>query len=109
MTSQQQIEQIYKSAMIKRSQQERDSVKRQQEELEKNFWQYANSRITNVLQKIMTMYQQPNISKQQIDKAQQEFSDFLDMVNMNTLPEVIDELIYRESKSQSLQKLEKKQ
>ena len=98
--SQQEIQKIYERAMIKRSQQEKEFQKRQQEELEKNFWKYVDTRIQNLLTNIMKLYQMPNVSKAQIDTAQKEFSDFLDMVNMNTLPEVIDELVLRECRNQ---------
>jgi len=46
-----------------------------------------------------------SVSKGQIDTAQKEFSDFLDMVNMNTLPEVIEELVLRESREKFQVKL----
>lgn len=103
--SQAEIKKIYDNAMIKRSQAQKDMAKRQQEELENNFWKYAYTRIENILKDIMQMYQNPNCSKGDIDKAQKEFSEFLDMVNMNTIPEVIDELILRESKSKYLEKI----
>ena len=105
MVLQQEIEEIYKNAMIKRSQKEIETQQKLQEDLEKQFWVYAQSRIETLLKKIVGFYQLPNISKNQIDQAQKEFSEFLDLVNMNTLPEVIDELIYRELKIKKFQKM----
>jgi len=103
--SQAEIKKIYDNAMIKRSQNQKDFAKRQQEEIENNFWKYAYTRIENILKGVMEMYQTPSYSKSDIDKAQKEFSEFLDMVNMNTIPEVIDELILREIKSKFLEKI----
>lgn len=103
--SQAEIKKIYDNAMIKRSQAEKDFTKRQEEELENNFWKYAHTRMENILKGIMQMYQNPSCSKADIDKAQREFSEFISMVNMNTLPEVIDELILRETKSKYLEKI----
>ena len=106
--SQTEVEQIYKKAMIKRSQREQDITKRKREELEKNFWKYLHARIENLLRGVMELYQNPNVSKQQIDVAQKEFSDFLDFINTNTLPEVIDELVLKESRRQFQEKLKGK-
>lgn len=99
------IKAIYDKAMIKRSQQEKELIKRRKEELEKNYWKYLNSRLEGMLSKIIKLYETPNISKQQIDTAQREFSNTLDYVNMHTLPEVIDELVLRESRAKFQVKL----
>lgn len=76
------------------------------EEMEKNFWKYAGTRIENILDKIMILHQMPGFTKERIDLLELEFSNFLDIVNSNTLPEVIAELTRRELKAIALKKLE---
>ena len=105
--SQAYIKKIYDRAMIQRSQAEKDLAKRQQEEIEKNFWQFAHARMQVLLRNILTLRDDPKISKQQIDTAEKEFSDLLDMISMNTIPEVINQLTMDLMKEKQLIILEK--
>lgn len=96
---QQEIKQIYDKTMIKRSQLELNYEKEKEEKYQKLFWEYVYDRMYKMLQQIIQLYQMPNISKQQIDNAQKDFSNFLDVINMNTLPEVIDALFLEETRN----------
>ena len=102
--SQEEIKRIYERAMIKRSQREKQLQERRQKQLELDFWGYADARMQEILKNIMKLYQIPGIPKEHIDRAQREFSEFLDVINMNTLPEVIDELVLMETRKKFQEK-----
>ncbi len=103
--SQLEIKQIYDKAMIRRTQMELDREKILKEKMEKDFWGYLQIRLRNMVQNIMGMYTDPKIPNDKVLEAQKEFSEFLKMVNMHTLPEVIEELIRRETKHQYVVKM----
>lgn len=105
--SDQYIKKIYDRAMIQRSQAEKNLEKRQEEEIEKNFWQFAHARMQVLLRNILSLHDDPKISKQQIDTAEKEFSDLLDTIQMNTLPEVINQLTMDLMQEKQLMILEK--
>lgn len=102
--SQEEIRKIYDRAMIKRSQAQQVAELRNREQLESSFWAYADSRMKAILSNIINLYQIPGIPKERIDRAQKDFAEFLDVINMNTLPEVIDELVVMETRKKFQEK-----
>ncbi len=102
------VESIYNKAMIARSQAEKNKDIENQKKLEDNFWTYVNSRLNALVMKVMELYDNPNISKSQLDTAEKNVSYLLTMVNMNTLPEVINQLTADELKKVMLKKMENK-
>lgn len=99
------IETIYKKAMITRSQLEKDMQKRSQEEMDKRFWEFLGARMQRLLEQASGLFQMGGLSKQQIDNAEKELSDFFTMVIMNTMPEVINQLTMDLTKEKMLIKI----
>lgn len=92
MNQDQYVQSIYDKAMIQRSKTEREQSQRVKEDMEKRFWEYLPKRLEILIEKVMNLYQNPNISKAQIDEAERGVSNLMNIVQTHTLPEVIEHL-----------------
>ena len=87
------VKQIYQKAMLKRESRAKEISEMGDKHLEDNFWAYLGNRLEVILHAILILEQNPKTSKGKIDQAHNEFSKLVDIVNMYTIPEVIDELV----------------
>jgi len=85
-------QQVYDKAMKTRSEEEQKQAQRFQEDMEKRFWEYLPKRLEHLIKSVLALQQNPKVPKAKIDEAEREVSKLLTLVQVHTLPEVIEQL-----------------
>lgn len=99
------VQQIYERAIKTRTEENQKQSQRLKEDMEKKFWEYLPIRLERLIKHVLILQQNPKIPRGMVDEAEREVSKLLDIVQINTLPEVIDQLTMDLQKKKYVEKL----